>query len=220
MNPAAMDAAVEASWTERFEDFLDEQMDGCDAAHDRAHIRRVVRTARQLAEEEGADLEIVLPAAWLHDCVALAKDDPARGRASRQAADAAIRFLDDAGYPAAHHDTIRHAIEAHSYSAGIEPRTIEAAVVQDADRLDALGAVGLARCFMVGGSLGNLLYHPEDPFCETRPPDDSAYIVDHFYEKLLRLPAMMNTAAGQQEGERRAEFLQTYLDRLRREIGE
>jgi uncharacterized protein len=219
MNPADMDAAVESNWTERFEAFLDEQMDGADAAHDRAHIRRVVRTARQLAAEEDADLEVVLPAAWLHDCVALAKNDPAREQASRKAADAAIRFLDQTGYPATHHDGIRHAIEAHSYSAGIEPRTIEAAVVQDADRLDALGAVGLARCFMVGGSLGSQLYHPGDPFCDTRPPDDSTYIIDHFYEKLLRLPATMNTAAGQQEGERRAQFLQTYLDRLRQEIG-
>ncbi len=215
-----MDAAVEAKWAEQFGAFLDKQMDGADAAHDRAHIRRVVRTARQLAAEEDADLEVVLPAAWLHDCVALAKNDPAREQASRRAADAAIRFLDQTDYPATHHDGIRHAIEAHSYSAGIEPRTVEAAVVQDADRLDALGAVGLARCFMVGGSLGSQLYHPGDPFCDTRAPDDSTYIIDHFYEKLLRLPATMNTAAGQQEGERRAQFLQTYLDRLRQEIGE
>ncbi len=215
-----MDPANEAAWTQRFEAFLDEQMADADAAHDRAHIRRVVRTARQLAADESADLEVVLPAAWLHDCVALAKDDPARDQASRKAADAAIRFLSDAGYPDEHHDGIRHAIEAHSYSAGIEPQTLEAAVVQDADRLDALGAVGLARCFMVGGSLGSQLYHPGDPFCDTRPPDDSTYIIDHFYEKLFRLPATMNTAAGQREGERRAQFLQTYLDQLRQEIGE
>ena len=215
-----MDAAVEAKWTEQFEAFLDKQMDGADAAHDRAHIQRVVRTARELAADESAVLDVVLPAAWLHDCVALAKDDPARDQASRKAANAAIRFLSDAGYPEKHHRGIHHAIEAHSYSAGIEPQTLEAAVVQDADRLDALGAVGLARCFMVGGSLGSQLYHPDDPFCNTRPPDDSTYVIDHFYEKLFRLPDTMNTAAGRQEGDRRAQFLQSYLDRLRAEIGQ
>lgn len=215
-----METALEADWTERFEAFLDKQMAGADAAHDRAHIQRVVRTARTLAADEGAEPEVVHPAAWLHDCVALAKDDPSRDQASRKAADAAIRFLSNAGYPEEHHSEIRHAIEAHSYSAGIEPQTLDAAVVQDADRLDALGAVGLARCFMVGGSLGSQLYHPDDPFCDTRAPDDSTFIIDHFYEKLLHLPDTMNTAAGRQEGERRARFLQTYLDQLHQEIGE
>jgi uncharacterized protein len=205
-------------WSERFASFLDEQMDGADAAHDRAHVHRVVTNACRLAEEEGADLRIVRPAAWLHDCVALAKDDPERDQASRRAAEVAVRFLETVGYPADTHDAIRHAIEAHSYSAGIEPETPEARVVQDADRLDALGAIGIARCFMVGGALGNELYHPGDPFCEDREPDDRTYTIDHFYEKLLRLPATMQTAAGRREAARRADIMERYLDGLRTEI--
>lgn len=218
MNHDAPDTSSSVEWDRRFAAFLDEQMSGADAAHDRAHVRRVVETARRLANEEEADLDVVLPASWLHDCVALAKDDPARDQASRRAADIAVRFLAEAGYDPSTHDAIRHAIEAHSFSAGIEPRSLEAAVVQDADRLDALGAVGLARCFMVGGSLGSQLYHVADPFCEDRDPDDSLYIIDHFYEKLLRLPKTMKTAAGRKEGERRAQFLNVYLDQLRAEI--
>ena len=142
-----------AAWEERFARFLDDQTTG-DAAHDRAHVERVVTTARQLAHREGAQMSLVVPAAWLHDCVSLAKDDPERDQASRRAADTAVRYLDRAGYPSDTHAAIRHAIEAHSYSAGIEAETAEARVVQDADRLDALGAVGIARCFLVGGQIG------------------------------------------------------------------
>jgi len=206
------------TWSERFSAFLNAQMGGADAAHDRAHVRRVVSMARMLAREEGADLDVVIPAAWQHDCVAVAKDDPDRDQASQRAAKIAIAYLDGAGYPEEHHDGIRHAIEAHSYSAGIPPETIEAKVVQDADRLDALGAIGIARCFTVGGALGRTLYAPDDPFCETRPPDDGTYTVDHFYQKLLRLPETMQTPAGRTEAERRATFMRTYLDRLETEV--
>ena len=90
--------------------------------------------------------------------------------------------------------------------------------MQDADRLDALGAVGLARCFMVGGALGHDFYDPNDPFCETRPPDDATYALDHFYEKLLELPETMQTDAGRAEAQRRVQFMRIYLDRLSDEI--
>ncbi|HHP7236834.1 HD domain-containing protein [Longibacter sp.] len=209
---------MHTSWTEHFAAFLDDRMAEADAAHDRAHILRVVQSARRLAEEEGADLDVVVPAAWLHDCVVLEKDDPRRGQASQRAADMAVQFLDRIEYPAETHDGIRHAIEAHSYSAGIPPDTMEAKVVQDADRLDALGAIGIARCMMVGGALGNRLYHTDDPFCENRPPDDASYTIDHFYEKLLGLPETMQTRAGREEAERRADVMREYLDDLRREV--
>lgn len=206
-------------WEEQFAAFLDRQMSGADAAHDRAHVQRVVTTALDLASDEEADGRVVLPAAWLHDCVALPKDHPDRHRASQRAAEEAGSFLKDAGYPADLLPAIQHAIEAHSYSADITPRSVEAQVVQDADRLDALGAIGIARCFMVGGSLGRALYHPDDPFCTSRDPDDATYTLDHFYEKLLDLPATMQTPAGRAEARRRASFMRTYLDRLAGEIG-
>ncbi len=205
-------------WERRFAAFLDEAMRDADAAHDRAHVRRVVATARDLAREEGAERAVVVPAAWLHDCVVVPKDAAARAQASTLAAERAARFLAEAGYPAPWIPAIRHAIEAHSYSAGIPPETPEARVVQDADRLDALGAIGIARCFAVGGALGRALYDPEDPFCADRPPDDGTYVVDHFYAKLLKLPATMQSEAGRAEAERRVRFMRQYLRALGREI--
>jgi uncharacterized protein len=204
-------------WEPRFIRFIGEQP-GSDPGHGLIHLQRVVATALHLAGSEGARAEVVLPAAWLHDCVHVSKDSPDRPRASRLAAAHAVSFLTDAAYPAAALSEIAHAIEAHSYSAGIRPRTIEAQVVQDADRLDALGAIGVARCIAVGAALGRPLYEREDPFCEHRPPDDQGASVDHFYSKLLTLEGTMQTAAGRAEARRRTAFIQAFIAQLRTEI--
>jgi uncharacterized protein len=204
-------------WERRFEQFLARADAGGDAAHDLAHIRRVVANAAALAEPERADMAVVLPAAWLHDCVVVAKDSPQRAHASTLAADAAAEFLRAHGYPG-DLAAIHHAIAAHSFSAQIAPRTAEARVVQDADRLDALGAIGIARCLMLGGALGRRLYDPAEPFPHTRPPDDLANTVDHFYTKLLRLAGTMTTPAGRAEAERRTAFMRQFLAQLGAEI--
>lgn len=189
-----------------------------DAAHDLEHIRRVVTTARRLALAEGAELAVVLPAAWLHDCVVVPKDSPLRSQASRLAAEAATTFLRSVDYPTERLAAIAHAIEAHSFSAQIVPQTREAQVVQDADRLDALGAIGLARCLMLGGALGRRLYDPDDPFAEQRVLDDVVNTVDHFYVKLLRLADTMTTESGRVEARQRTRFLEQFLEQLRHEI--
>ncbi len=189
-----------------------------DAAHDMAHLTRVVTSAERLAVEEGASLDVVMPAAWLHDCVHVPVTSPDRPRASVMAGDAAVAHLTQIGYPAALHDAIHHAIAAHSFSAKITPLTIEAQVVQDADRLDAIGAIGVARCLMLGGQLGRVLYDPDDPFAERRPPSDAVSSIDHFYTKLLTLAATMQTASGRREAERRTAFMHSYLGQLRSEI--
>src|SRR5688500_13143264 len=157
---------------------------GGDVSHDVEHIRRVVANARQLAAVEGARLEVVVPGAWLHDCVVVPKTSADRSRASTMAAVEATRLLAAWDYPAELLPEIAHAVEAHSFSAGIPPRTLEANVLQDADRLDALGAVGLARCLMLSATFGRPLYVAGDPFCDHRPPDDGLSSVDHFYTKL------------------------------------
>ncbi len=191
---------------------------GGDAAHDLEHVRRVVANTRALAATEGAKIEIILPAAWLHDCVTVPKDSPQRATASRLAAAQAVTWLREWVWPEDLLPEIAHAIEAHSFSAALAPQTIEAKVVQDADRLDALGAVGLARCLMLGGALGRPLYAPEDPFCERRAPDDRAACVDHFYTKLLTLETTMQTEGGKKEARRRTEFIRQFLAELRRNL--
>lgn len=190
-----------------------------DPAHDMAHLGRVVATAKRLAEQEGAKVEVVIPAAWFHDLVNLPKDDPQRSMASRLSAAEAVSFLRDIGYDLGAMEEIAHAIEAHSFSAGIEPRTLEAKIVQDADRLDALGAIGIARCFTVGALLGRPFYDSSDPFAEQRSFDDRAYTIDHFPVKLLKLADTLQTSAGREEGERRSQWMKSFLDRLREEIG-
>lgn len=200
--------------------FVAAQLPPNDPAHDLAHVRRVVANAKRLAAAEGADLDVVLPAAWLHDCVVVPKDSAQRPQASRLAAVRAVEFLSEIGYPAAHFPAIRHAIEAHSFSARIPAETLEARVVQDADRLDALGAVGIARTLMLGAAMGKPLYDEDEPLPLTRPPDDGRNVIDHFYTKLLRLAEMMQTESGRREAERRTQLMRVYLAELGREITE
>lgn len=201
-----------------FADFVAKQ-DIHDAAHDLNHIKRVVKTAKRLAKAEQAELDIVLPAAWLHDCVTFPKNHPDNKRSSRLAADKAIELLTHLGYPAVYFDAIHHAICAHSYSANVMTKTLEAQIVQDADRLDGLGAVGVSRCMLVAGKLGSKLYSEVDPFCQSRQPDSKLAAVDHFYEKLFKTAETMKTRAGQQEAERRVQFMLSYLQQLETEIG-
>ncbi|TVP13803.1 HD domain-containing protein [Shewanella sp. KCT] len=189
-----------------------------DAAHDLAHVRRVVKTVKRLCDLESACAEVVVPAAWLHDCVTLAKDDPRRSQGSMLAADKAIAFLIEVGYPQQYLAAIHHAILAHSFSAGIAPETLEAKIVQDADRLDALGAIGVARCLQVGTALGRPLYAAEDPFCREREADDSRYTLDHFKQKLFTLADTMQTAAAREEARHRTRVMQDFLDQLAQEI--
>jgi uncharacterized protein len=207
------------TWEARIATFLAQSAGVGDAAHDQAHVRRVVVSAQRLAAAEGAKLAVVLPAAWLHDCVVIPKESPLRATASTLAAEAAGDYLSESGYPAAFIPQIRHAIATHSFSAGIPPETIEAKIVQDADRLDALGAIGLARCLMLGGATARPLYDPIEPFPTVRTPDDNAYTIDHFYTKLLTLAGTMQTASARAEAEQRTTFLRRFLDQLRTEIG-
>lgn len=201
----------------RCQAFLQAQ-DHADAAHDLNHILRVVKVAKKLARAENADLAVVVPAAWLHDCVSLPKNHPDRHLASTLASDKAIEFLASINYSREHYGAIRHSIMAHSFSANIKAETLEAKVVQDADRLDALGAVGIARCMQVSGALNRALYASEDPFCENREPDDSRYSVDHFFNKLFRIAESLHTASAQLEGKRREAVMRDFLDQLAIEI--
>jgi uncharacterized protein len=188
-----------------------------DAAHDINHVRRVVKNVLYLTDIEDANSLVTLPSAWLHDCVAVAKNSPLRAQGSRLAAESASEFLASISYPEELLPEVFHAIEAHSFSAAVPTRSREAAIVQDADRLDSLGAIGIARCLLVGGKLNLQLLSQDDPFCEQREPDDSQFTIDHFYAKLFKLPDTMKTEAGKAEAQRRAKLMQRYLNDLREE---
>lgn len=202
---------------ERFLAYIKQEMQQ-DLAHDLNHVKRVVKLAKQLCIEEGAIVGVVVPAAYLHDCFSFAKGHPERRQSSRLAADKAIEFLSQIDYPVEYYDAIHHAIVAHSYSAQVTPMTLEAKIVQDADRLDALGAIGIARCIQVSVALNRPLYAEDDPFCSEREPDDVCYTLDHFYTKLLKLAATMNTSSAQCEAEKRTRFIEAYLAQLSNEV--
>jgi uncharacterized protein len=182
-----------------------------DGAHDGNHLDRVWRNAQALlADIPQADALVVLAAAYLHDLVNLPKNDPARATASRRSALLARDRLPALGFPLEKLDAVAHAIEAHSFSAAIPPQTLEAKIVQDADRLDGLGAVGLARMFYIAGRMGSSLAHGSDPLAQDRPLNDQTYSLDHIPVKLARLPAMMQTDAGRRLGEQRLALLNDF----------
>lgn len=190
-----------------------------DSAHDMAHLDRVWANAQAIAAGEGgADMDVLCAASYLHDLVNLPKDAPDRAQASRLAARAAAPHLAALGMDAGQIAATRHAIEAHSFSAGIAPRTPEAAILRDADRLDALGAIGIARAFAVAGALGRAIHAPDDPFATARTLDDSAFAVDHFATKLLRLPEGMLTVTGRAIAQARAAAMRRFLADLAGEI--
>lgn len=192
-----------------------------DGAHDISHLHRVWHTARSLLQDyPQADALIVQAACYLHDLVNLPKHHPQRHTASRQAAQLACSHLQSLHFPADKLDGVRHAIEAHSFSAGIAPLTIEAGIVQDADRLDALGAVGLARLFYTAGRMGSQLAHPDDVLGARRELDDRRYALDHIACKLESLPASMQTAAGRRLGEQRLQCLRDFRHSFAAEWGD
>jgi uncharacterized protein len=132
---------------------------------------------------------------------------------------AARAFLQVKGLDGDRIDKVLYAVEVHSFSRGIIPTTLEARILQDADRLDAMGAIGIARLFVTGGALGREMYHLQDPFCREREPDDKRWNLDHFYRKLLKLESGMHTSAAKRLAAKRARVLEQYLQDLEEEIG-
>ena len=209
---------MQAHWEKIFEDKIKTVASSDDPAHDLNHFKRVVTMAKKLCVQENAKMEVVVPAAWLHDLVIVPKNSPLRSQASKLSAEKALEFLREINYPQEFHQDIAHAIEGHSFSANIEVRTLEAKIVQDADRLDGLGAIGIARCFAVAGMLKRSFYQAEDPFCEKRNPDDQKYTIDHFYQKLFKTADTLKTRSGQIEGVSRVQYMKQYLEFLKSEI--
>jgi uncharacterized protein len=191
-----------------------------DAAHDEAHLLRVARWTVRLGRDEGVDARLAVAAALLHDVVNVPKTHPNRSRASELSADAARDVLGALGFAAAEVEEVAEAIRDHSFSRGAVPRTPLGRALQDADRLEALGALGVFRCVATGVRFGGEFFHAGDPWAEHRPLDDGRYSVDHFFTKLLRLPPTLLTAAGRAEAERRARAMVALLRQLADELGE
>ena len=183
------------------------------SGHDAAHSIRVYKTALAIAAEEGADARLVALAALLHDV-----DDRKLSPETAAGKDRAVGFLQSKDVPAAEIRAICAIIDQVSYKGtdSATPSTPEGKCVQDADRLDALGAIGIARTFAYGGSHGRPLYDPEEK--PRLGMDGAEYArrqsssVNHFYEKLFLLKDMMNTETGRRVAEHRTALMHQFLD--------
>jgi uncharacterized protein len=190
-----------------------------DGAHDLSHLQRVWHNARTIHAQEGGDLEVLLAAVLLHDCVSVEKNSPLRSQASRLAAEKASAVLADLNWSGANISAVVHAIEAHSFSANIPAASLEAKILQDADRLDSLGLLGVARTFYVAGRMGSALYDPLDPEAQHRDYDDKRFCLDHFQTKLLHLADGFQTPTGRGLAQIRHERLKGFMEQFKEEIG-
>jgi uncharacterized protein len=189
-----------------------------DPAHDFEHILRVYKNAEKICKSEKADKKLVLSAVLLHDIISFPKSDKRSKTASTKSAIKAKKILKRFNFSMTEIKIIMDAIESHSFSKNKKPKTLEGKILQDADRLDALGSIGIARTFAVSGGENRPFYNKYDPFCSNRKPDDQKWTVDHFYKKLLLLQTRMNTRFARNEAKRRTKILKKFLNDLKTEI--
>lgn len=205
-----------SEWKNKFIRYLEDHPTS-DKSHDIGHFKRVWKTSVKLIEDD-ADLLTILAACFFHDIISYPKNHPDRAFSSTHAAIRAEEILISLEFPSENLEDVKHCIEAHSFSANVKPKTIEAKIVQDADRMEALGAIGLARTFYVAGRLGSDLFNERDPLGMERELDDKKYALDHFKVKLLNLPNTMQTKAGRVEAFKRANVLVRFTEDLLSEL--
>ncbi|WP_042223631.1 HD domain-containing protein [Oceanobacillus manasiensis] len=170
--------------------------------HDLYHLQRVTHTAKLIACEEDANLFLSEAIAWLHDTT-----DHKLVESEEQAKITLRKFLDSILLSESEIEEILEAITTISFSKEEEPSTLEGKIVQDADRLDAMGAIGIARAFTYGGAKKRFMYHEEE----------KDHTIQHFYDKLLKLKSTMHTASARTIAEERHLFMQQFLDQFYKE---
>ena len=189
-----------------------------DSAHDFEHKMRVYKNAQKICKKEKANEKLVLSAVLLHDMVSYPKSDKRSKTSSIESAKKSKKILEKLDFNKKEITIISDAIKDHSFSQNKIPKTIEGKILQDSDRLDALGAIGIARVFATGGSLKRPFYNIDDPFCERRIPDDHTWTVDHYFAKLFKLESLMNTKSGKAEAKKRTRILKEFLNQLKQEL--
>ena len=198
--------------------------DDADLAHNTEHVIRVYRWAVQIAADEDVDPDLAGAAALVHDLINIPKESDERSLASEQSAEVSASILPLANYNEEEIAQIIEAVRTCSWSRGEKATNKIGEVLQDADRLDSIGAIGIMRnmtCAQAMRSRGNtgFLYEPIDPFGKERESlDDKKYAIDHFTIKLLKLAGNMNTEMAKNEAKRRHRFMLQFLFELAQEI--
>ena len=207
-------------WQRLFEDWHLENQVFDDASHDIHHFRRVAKWAYKITENETQEFDflVILAACYFHDVINLAKNHPKRTTASTLAAKLTLQILENLNFPKDKISKVCHAVEAHSYSAQIKPGLLEAKVLRDADRLDALGSVGVLRTLYISGSMKRPLYHSKDPFAKNRSLNGSQYSLDHFAIKAVDYPKTLSTEGARNFAKPLLEFSEMFVDLMQKEI--
>lgn len=192
-----------------------------DISHGFDHISRVLNLAEKIGKIEKADLDIIIPAALFHDIVVY-KGSAKENKEVEESAAIALKILKSMKeYPQDKISDVIYAISVCSFSKNISPKTLEARILQDADLLEATGAVSIMRTFGSGPVMGNrAFYNSEDPFCKKREPDDKLYSLDLFFTRLLIAKNRMHTKTAKLIAKRRTIFLRNFLNELKIELDE
>ena len=187
-------------------------------SHDFFHTQRVYNLATIIAKKEKADLEIVQAAALLHDIGRhLEEKDPTLCHAE-ESAKMAPAILKSINFPENNIDKVMHCIKVHRYSKGLKAETKEAEILQDADRLDALGAICIARVFSKGGEKKRPLYNQDIKPSEKYDTNSKTTSINHFYEKILKLkPETFKTKTAKKIAEERYRYTADFIDRFKKE---
>jgi uncharacterized protein len=198
---------------------VERMLEGRDPAHDFHHIMRVYKNAKLIGQHEGADMDVLLPAVLLHDIIVYPKESAMSSRSSDESAELAENILQSHGYSQYEIKRISYCIRSHSYTKRLVPASLEGKILQDADRLDALGAIGIARTFSVSGSEKRTFYNADDPFYRSsRELDDRQWTLDHFQTKLLKLKDLMHTKTAKKIAQERTTFMMLFIRQLQKEI--
>jgi len=190
-----------------------------DSSHDFLHAQRVLANAEKITKEEGGDLDVIIPAALFHDLVCYPKNSPENAFSAKHSAEKATIILKNLdGFPKEKVHLVESAILTSTFIHGKKPDNIEDIIVHDADMLDAVGAIAIARTFGSSGVMGRPFYHAEDPFGQKREYEQTKYALDHFYQRLLVVKDRMRTKTGKGIAERRTKILRVFLEELEKEL--
>lgn len=192
-----------------------------DVSHDFEHALRVLSNVERIAKDENADLDILVPVALFHDLVVYPKNHPDRHKSQEESAKMAEKILNSVdNFPKDKIEKVKTCILECSFSKGIVPALIESKILQDADGLEATGAISIMRTYSTTGQIKRPFYNSQDPFCENRKPNASNFALDLFYERLLKVLDKMHTKTAREIAKRRTNFLIKFLQELKLELTE
>ena len=190
-----------------------------DPSHDFSHALRVLKNSKKLQIEEGGNLDIIVPASLFHDIIVFPKDSEDSKNSSYESAKKARRILESVNdYPKDKISLVETAIKNCSFSKSVKPESIEEKILNDADGLEAVGAIAIMRTFASSGVMKRKFYSEIDPFCKERQQDDKSFALDLFYSRLLKINERLNTETARKIAEKRIQFLYKFLEELNSEI--